>query len=228
MKIIIPTCDNYLKLIQANKWTMDKFGGKNLDVTVLGYKQPEFDMGSWKYISLGVDTGAQSFTSDIWNFFKDFDDEYFIYGSDDVVILDDINVEMIDEFKTIMDENEDVVKIGMTPYQKKNFKGEMFAPNLIQTRQDAEYRLSISYGAWRTSYFKRYFQMGLSPWQWELRDIAKNDGKIILGTVEKHVIDPGHIYLRGGILRPDWYKSENTNKRLSDEDIKKLTPIITL
>ena len=50
MRIIIPTCDKYLKLIEANKYTMDKFGGKDLDVTVLVFKEHTFDMGSWKFI----------------------------------------------------------------------------------------------------------------------------------------------------------------------------------
>lgn len=226
MKIIIPTCDKYLKLIQANKYTMDKFGGKDLDVTVLGFKEPTFDMGSWKFISLGTDTGPQSFTNDIYKFFKDFKDEYFIYGSDDVVVLDEINLDLIDEFKTIMDEDEDVVNIKMTPYCKDYYTGGNYTDNLIKTRQNADYRLSISYGMWRTSYFMKHFELGLSPWQWELRDKAKNDGKIILGTAHTHAMDLGHLYRIGGKLRPTWYISEPTGVQLPKEDIDILKPII--
>ena len=48
--------------------------------------------------------------------------------------MDEMNIDLIDDFKKIMDENEDVVKISMTPYAKRNFKGEIFSDNLIQTR----------------------------------------------------------------------------------------------
>jgi len=227
MRIIIPTCDNYLKLIEANKYTMDKFGGKDLDVTVLGFKEPKFDMGSWKFVSLGADTGPKSYSNDIYKFFKDFKDEYFIYGNDDCVIVDEMNVDLIDEYKNLMDENPDVVKIIMSPAAKRNFKGGWFGNNLVESKQDADYRLSLHYSMWRTSYFMKYFQQGLSPWQWEMRDIAKNDGKIILGTIDKHVMDLGHLYRIGGKLRPTWYISEETGIKLSDEDIKHITPMIT-
>lgn len=226
MKIIIPTCDNYLKLIEAQKYTMDKFGGKDLDVTVLGFKEPQFDMGSWKFVSLGTDTGPQSYSSDIYKFFKDFKDEYFIYGNDDCVIMDEMNVDMIDHFKKIMDENEDVVKICMTPSARNYFKGNWYGDNLVEARQDADYRLSLHYSMWRTSYFMKHLQHGLSPWQWELRDVAKNDGKILLGTLDKHVLDLGHLYRIGGKLRPTWYISEETGITLPKEEIEYLEKII--
>jgi hypothetical protein len=228
MKIIIPTCDRYLKILEGKKYTMDKFGGANLDVTVLGFKEPKFNMGNWKFISLGTDTGPKSFTNDIYEYFKDFNDEYFIYGSDDVVVLDEINLDLFDEFKEIMDKNKDVVNIKMTPYCKNYYNGGKFTDNLIKTRQDADYRLSLSYGMWRTSYFMRYFELGLSPWEWELRDVAKNDGKIILGTLNKHAMDLGHLYRVGGKLRSTWHTSEITGKKLSDSDIEYLTKIIKI
>lgn len=226
MKIIIPTCDKYLKILEAKKYTMDKFGGKDLEVVVLGFKEPKFDMGSWEFISLGKDTGPQSFSSDIYNFFKDFKDDYFIYGNDDSVILSEMNIDLIDEFKKIMDENEEVVKIIMSPAAKRNFTGNKFSENLIESKQSSDFRLSLHYSMWRTSYFMKYFEKGLSPWQWELRDVAKNDGKIILGTTNKHVMDLGHIYRMGGKLRPTWYISEETNLQLSKEDVEYLSKII--
>ena len=117
--------------------------------------------------------------------------------------------------------------MALTPYPNTHFHGEQFDDNLVQARQDAEYRLSLSYGIWRTSYFMRYFQLGLSPWEWELRhDIARNDGKIILGTTHKHVMDVGHLYRIGGNLRPTWYISETTGIQLSKEEIEYLKPMI--
>ena len=226
MRFIIPTCNKYLNFIQAKKYTMDKFGGKDLDVTILGYEVPTFDLGSWDFISLGNDTGPQSYSNDIFNFFKDFKDEYFIYGNDDCVILDEMNIDLIDEFKSIMDNDKDVVKIVMTPAAKRNYTGDKYSDNLIESKQSADFRLSLHYSMWRTSYFMKYFEPNLSPWQWELRDIAKNDGKKILGTINKHVIDLGHIARIGGKIRPTWYISEETGVSLPNEDVEYLKRFI--
>lgn len=228
MKIIIPTCDKYLKVLEAKKYTMDMFGGQNLDVTILGFKEPNFNIGNWKFVSLGEDTGPQSFSDDIYKFFKDFKDEYFIYGNDDTVILDKINIDLIDKFKKIMDNDNNVVKIIMSPAAKRHYNGGIYNgdDNLLICKQSADYRLSLSYSMWRTSYFIKHLQNGLSPWEFELRDVAKNDGKIILGTSNNHVMDLGHIYRVGGKLRPTWYISEETGVSLSDLDIKYLSNII--
>ena len=91
MRMIIPTCDKYINILEAGKYCLDKFGGKDFDVTLLGFVEPEFDIGSWKFQSLGVDRGPTHLTSDLWKFFKDFDDECFILNVDDGVQLDDIN-----------------------------------------------------------------------------------------------------------------------------------------
>jgi len=50
MRIIISTCDKYINVLEAVKYTMDKFGA-DLDVTVLGFKPPDFDMGHWEFFS---------------------------------------------------------------------------------------------------------------------------------------------------------------------------------
>jgi len=230
MKIIIPTCDKYRNILEANKYTMDKFGGSNLDITILGYKKPEFDMGNWKFFCLGNDNGADNFTNDIYNFFKDFKDEYFIYGNDDIVAVDELNIEMINEFKKLMDNDDKVVKICLTSAAPSVYGNDIYKNgndyNFIKLPNNGEYRLSLHYGVWRTSYFMKYFELGISPWEWELRDVAKNDGAIILGTDKKHVLDFGHILRRGGMITETWYKSLYTNKQLNDDDIQYVKKII--
>jgi len=223
MKIIIPTCDKYRNILEANKYTMDKFGGSNLDVIVLGYKKPNFDLKNWKFVSLGVDNGPDYFTNDIWKFFKDFDDEYFIYGNDDVIAVDHLDLELIDELKNIMDDDKNIVKISLTSASIKNHKNFSFFNynkniKLREIPQNAEYRLSLHYGMWRTSYFKKYFKFNINPWQWELRNIAKNDGALQLSTYDRHFLDFGHIYRRGNVVSKDWYKSEYTDKMLNNQD----------
>jgi len=229
----MPTCDKYRNIIEANKYTMDKFGGSDLDVTVLGYRKPEFDMGKWKFISLGVDTGPNGYSNDIWKFFKDFDDEFFIYGGDDCVAVDTLDLNLLEDMEKTIKGNDKITKICVTSAAKKNYGNygyDIFEDRgdfkYIVLAQHAEYRLSLHYGIWRTSYFKKYFQFNINPWQWELRSIAKNDGALILGTVGRHFFDFGHIFRQGGRLTNNWHFSEYTEKQLSMEDINYITNII--
>lgn len=224
MKIIIPTCNAYRNVLEANKYTMDKFNGAALDVIVLGYKKPDFDMGNWKFISLGTDTGAQNFTNDIWKFFENFDEDFFIYGNDDIVVVDYLDLDLLNDMENIIKSDKNVMKICVTSAPTKNYKNPIIYKNngnfkYIQLQPDADYRLSLHYGIWRTSYFKKYFKLGLSPWDWELRDSAKNDGAIILGTSGRYFLDFGHILRRGGRITNNWHFSEYTRKILPQKDI---------
>jgi len=232
MKIIIPTCDKYINVLEIEKYTLDKFGGSDLDVTVLGFKEPNFNMGSWKFVSLGVDTGPQNLSQDLWKFFKDFDDEYFIYGNDDIVAVDKLDLELLDDMENMMKTNSNIMKICITSATKRHYadysifedRGD-FQYRVIP--QNADYRLSLNYGIWRTSYFKKYCKLGAGHWEWETRDVARNDGAILLGTTGRYVLDFGHLYRHGNkSLATNWYMSEYTEKKLSITDINYATNII--
>ena len=231
MKIIIPTCDKYRNILEANKYTMDKFGGSDLDVTVLGYKKPDFDMGSWNFVSLGDDTGAKNFTNDLWKFFEGFDDEFFIYGNDDIIAVDNLDMDLLVDMENTMINNPNVAKICLTSAAIKHYIDYKVFENkkgfeYKEMPQNEDYRLSLHYGMWRTSYFKKYFSLGINPWEFEMRDDAKNDGAILLGTIGRHFLDFGHIFRKDIGLTHNWYMSEYTGNKLSNEDIKYVENII--
>ena len=95
MKIIVSTCDKYMPVVEALKYSIESKCKENLDVTVLGFKEPKFDLGNWKFISLGVDTGPESFSNDIWKFFENFEDEFFFWLNDDAVSIDNIDLDLL-------------------------------------------------------------------------------------------------------------------------------------
>lgn len=224
MRIIIPTCDKYRNILEANKFTMDKFGGADFDVTVLGFKKPDFDMGSWKFISLGEDTGAKNFTNDIKSFFDNFEDEYFIYGNDDCVFTNEINVKFLNEIIETVKEIPNFGRMWLTQTAAAYYGGGSCIKNfgsyhIAEINQFAEYRLSLQYSIWKTSYFKKYLIHNLSPWEWETRGTAKYDNANILLPVHNFVISVGHVMKRGGFLN-NWYNSIYNDGRLNDDDIK--------
>jgi hypothetical protein len=224
MKFIIPTCDKYRGIIEANKYTTDKFGGKDLDVTVLGFKNLNFDIGNWKYVSLGEDTGPLNFSNDLAKFFANFDDEFFVYGNDDVVVVDNIDLDLLRDLEDVMKADSTIGRIAITtasiknfpqcnPYQKRNGYELVEAP-----LQNGDYRLSLHYSIWRTSYFKKYLAPNISPWDWEMRGTSKHDGMKIMKTIGRYVIDFGHIFRVNRGATDNWHFSEYTGKMLNLED----------
>jgi hypothetical protein len=232
MKVIISTCDKYHKALYSLKYTLDKRGGSDLDVVVLGFKQPTFDLGKWNFYSLGVDTGPGNLSNDLWNFFKDFNDDYFLWLNDDIVLVDDLDLDLLREMESMMATNPDISKITVTSATKEHYtdfpvyldKGDYQYREMPQT---SGLRLSLNAALWRTSYFKKYCQQGVGNWAWENRGDAINDGATILGTIGRYVVDFGHIYRYGNnTISHNWYMSEYTDERLDYEDYLHLNEIL--
>jgi len=226
MKFIIPTCDKYCNIIEANKYTTDKFGGKDLDVTVLGFKKPDFDMQNWKFVCLGEDTGPQNFSNDLIKFFNTFDDEFFVYGNDDIVILKQLDLKLLNDLERVMKSDPTIGKIALTTASIKNFpiyneyatRGDY---RLVEAPlQNGDYRLSLHYSLWRTSYFKKYLAPNINPWDWEMRTNSRFDGFKVLKTIGRYVIDFGHIFRVNRGATDNWHFSEYTGAKLNDEDYK--------
>ena len=221
MRVIITTFDGHVNILEANKCMMDKHGGANLDVTVLGFNSPDFDMGHWKFVSMCEYITANNFSNDISPFFQDFNDEYFIMGNDDVVLTTEFNHNFLSEIIDTIKEIPNFGRIWLTSplsYDSKIIK-DFGDYQIGEIKQSSKYRLSLQYSIWKTSYFKKYLIPNLNPWQWELRNDAKNDGASILIPINNFVVSIGHI-MRNGKLLPEWYNSLHVNEKLSDEDRK--------
>lgn len=224
MKFIIPTCDKYRGIIEANKYTTEIFGGTDLDVTVLGFKNLNFDIGKWKYVSLGEDTGPQNFSNDLMKFFLGFNDEFFVYGNDDIVVVDKIDLDLLNDLEIVMKEDSTIGRIAITTASIKNFPKHNYyrrrnGYDLVEAPlQDGDYRLSLHYSIWRTSYFKKYLVPNITPWEWEMRSSSKNDGMKVLKTIGRYVIDFGHIFRVNRGATDNWHYSEYTGKMLNLED----------
>lgn len=229
MRIIIPTCDKYRNILEANKYSLDKSNGTNLDVTILGYKNPEFDMCNWKFVSLGNDTGAQNFTNDLIPYFQDFNDEYFIYGNDDCIFTNRFNNEFLFEIIETIKSIPNFGRMWLTQTPSRFYGGsniiKVFNNYCIaEINQSANYRLSLQYSIWKTSYFKKYLIPNISPWQWEMRDTAKNDGTAILLPINSFVVSVGHVMKKGKLLS-GWNKSIYDDGQLGDEDTEVINQI---
>lgn len=229
MRIIIPTCDRYRNLLEANKKTLEWKGGADLDVTVIGYKKPDFDLGNWKFVSLGTDRGPWFYSDDMGTFFETFEDEYFIYMNDDVVHISQIEFNYLDDLLSFAKTTPNFGRIWLTyGYPHDYGQGivvKTFGDNYIKEIQQTEmYRLSLQCSLWKTSYFKRYIRPGLRPWDWETRNDAINDGAGIFLSVNKYVFNLGHIMRQGNFIE-NWYKSFNRDEMLNSQEIAEIIKI---
>lgn len=232
MKVVVSTCDKYCNVVEALKYTLDKHGGKDWDVTVLGFKKPNFNLGNWSFFSLGVDTGPHNLSNDLWKFFESFNDEFFIWLNDDIVIVDDIDHELLEHMKNKMESNPQIGRICITSATKEHYVNFPTYENnhsfqYKEVPQNYEYRLSLNASLWRTSYFKKYCQQGIGNWVWETRRDAIDDGVTILGSIGRYVLDFGHLFRNGNLtMSNNWWLSEYTGKSLKEEDLELVSSII--
>lgn len=118
IKIYIPVCDKYLNCLPILKYTMEKYWDKNLDVTVLGYTKPQFDLG-WNFFQLGDNIGSEyfnppGFSHEVYKFFSKIDDKFFIYLDPDGPIIRNINKELLEILHNCMIEDDKVCRVELT------------------------------------------------------------------------------------------------------------------
>ena len=170
IKIFIPTCDKYMHCIPIIKYTIDKYWSTDLDITVLGYSQPDFDLGNWKFDSLGIDQGSEYFCTQLSDYFSKITDDHFIYLNEDWPIIRPINIELLDIFIDYLKVDKDICKIGLTrDIQNKWVWGKKGEPGhvsykeegrykLIQLKEDARIRNGLAAAIWNRKYFLQSFK----------------------------------------------------------------------
>lgn len=202
LKAYIPTCDKFIYLIEANIISLERYFPSEIQITILGYSEPSFKLpNNVKFISLGKDRGPRLWSTDLSDYFKSIDDEFFIYLNDDGVLVQKVEIEELKKIYNKLDSK--VGRISLThdlfsrPYNHLN---NMF----IESSQNADYRCSTQYSIWNRKYLLKYLEPGLTPWQFEINQSkkAKNDGYKILG-LKNPIFHFLHLYQRGD-YRKDW------------------------
>lgn len=236
LKVIIPTCDRYIHILEGLSYTLDKFWDKENEFIILGYESPKFKLKeNWSFVSLGKDTGPSNWSNDLLKFFNSFTEEYFIFMADDVLMTRKADLEKAEMAYNYMLKEKNVKKcflqgslsnnpgmfnVRLTPIEELN---RIF----YDLNQDCEYRSSLQIAIWSTKYFLQCLKPNLDPWQFELQHI-KNDGVRILTTKENHPVMFSHLYRYGFQLQSDWYVSVFEDTKLSDEDIMYISKLLNL
>lgn len=237
LKVVVPTCDRYIHLVEGLMYTVNKFWACKNTFLILGYNPPKFKLlPNWKFISLGLDTGPQNWSNDLLKFFDDFEDEYFINMIDDTLMTRPANMDMVDAAYRYMLLNKDVKKCflhGSLSSGDRSLLGDIeLKPvkdleGFWDVNQTANYRTSIQSAIWSRDYFLWLLKPGLNPWQFESQH-TMNDGARILTTIVNHPTMYSHLYRVGNQLILNWYASVFEDTTLPEEDIIYLAELLNL
>lgn len=233
MRIFIPTSNTHIKYIEVLKYSIDKYWSKDLDVTILGYEPPKFDIGNFKFHSMGVQRGKQFYSSDLYDFYSQIDDKFYIQLTDDNFIIKNVNKELLNIF--IDNLSDTVGRVGLTADisartcvddGSKGYDNFRYVDNyqIINLKQNANYRTSTQISIWNREFALKYLEPNLTPWQFELEQSEKsiNDGYDILGSLNEFVFYFAHLSSGGrdenNATDNNWFREAYTNEYMLEED----------
>lgn len=237
MKIIIPTCNQYLFLIENLIFNFQKYWPDHYDVLILGYKNPKFELpDKWNFISLGEQVGPKEWSNDLIKFFEKFEDEYFINFIDDTLLTKKVKSEQIFNLIDLIKSNKNISKIFLhgsltvpshiglgCRYENTNY-GE----DIVKITNDSNYRTSTQSSILKTSFFKTCLKPNMTPWEFELQS-EKYENDTILSIKNNYPMMIAHLFrnINGvTVFEKNWPNGVFDNSRLDEEDLKKIEEII--
>jgi len=203
MKIIVTTCNKYLRFLRGFVYMFNKYWSPNANVTVLGYSAPSFDLpDNFEFISLGEQKKyGEDWSSALIPFFKQLPDEYFILLLDDYYILN-VNKLLLYEAEKYMIKGIEKVfltNLGRGPSSGVFEKEKDTHFNIL--KQGFSWRLSLQPNFVRTDYFLKYLNPKKTIWQHETNfKLSLNDGAQIL-TPKQNIVYYSNFLKMGKVSR---------------------------
>jgi hypothetical protein len=220
MKVYISTSDKYDHLLRPFAFLFNRFWSKDQEVVVLGYRDLDFSLpDNFSFVSMGVSRNdPHEWSTGLREYFSSIDDEWFIYATEDMFLVEPVNLESLNYLAQYM-ERPEVGRISLTNDGMKKHHS-ILQDNLIQLEQNADYRLSCIYSAWNREYMLRYLQPEMSPWEFEVKgtEQAKNDGYSILGMNDNFPIYLSLAIRRGNFDSLD-FRVDNEYHRSLDRSV---------
>lgn len=227
-KVYLATCDRYIHLVERWQYLFNKFWGDGeQEVVVLGYKEPKFTLDSnVRFVSLGAeDRGPKMWATDLGNFFRKIEDEYFYFWLEDQILIDYSNLSLLRRSIEDCMADESFGRFGLSAgiSRRKHCAVKQYDDfSLIRLEQTADYRIAVQPSLWSRSYFLKYLEDGYSPWDFEVKGSrrAKGDGFNIYSTGDKFVIDHVQSVVRGDLTSINLgTMSHKMRKELNDQSL---------
>jgi hypothetical protein len=230
----IPTCDANIFVIKYFQYFFNKYWDKNLQVKILGFSPPEFELEeNFEFISLGEKqiNGAKGWSNYLIPYFRNLESDYFIFGIDDFMVARPVDLEVFEAAKMLMNK-----KIGRIDLQPLQFARErkLFSPykeisgvKFFKMKQKHRfgtnlYRNAGAFSIWNREWFLRNIRPNWSPWDWEVlgSKISENDGYEVIGSYDRFAIKKSEL------LSNQWEGKINT-LGLRDIDISNMKNLVS-
>ena len=221
MKVYISTSDKYTALIEPFAFLFNKFWSSDQQVVILGYTKPECKLPeNFEFISMGVSRNdPKEWSTDLRKYFQSIDDEWFVYGTEDMFLVWPVDFDSLNKLKTYMKPGVGRISITNDACRKDC---TVLEDNVIELTQTADYRISCIYSIWNREYMLKYLQPEMTPWEFEIDGsiATNNDGYKILGLNDSFPIQLSLAIRRGDFSNLD-FRFDNEYHRSLDQSVIK-------
>lgn len=232
MKVYVATSDKYIHLIEIYQFLFNKFWGRNYEVVVLGYKQPEFKLDdNFTFYSFGTSRNtANEWGTNLKKYVENsIDDPFFIFMLEDMFPASHVDFNLLNIIVKSL--NDGIGRFNITNnhdkcrYLDTMEVGRLDKYILLECTANSNYRISTMPSIWNRNYFLKYLKDGMSPWDFEVdgSNKSKGDGYKILGIKDVYALD-NTLSVRNGNLNTDLDFSicDNPNKFISKDVIDEM------
>ena len=191
VRVFVTTCDRYLKYIRPFAYLFNLYWSSLQDVTVLGYKEPDFPLPpNFTFHSLGEDGGQEKWSDGVILALRRVEDELLVLLLEDYWLTRKADNAGVSTLADYVYEHPDVLRLDLTT--DRLYAGNMFdiEPyghyDIIETPPGTPYQMSLQAGIWRRTKLLELLQPGKSPWQVELEN-SPPERMRVLGTRQNPV-----------------------------------------
>lgn len=210
------------------------------ELRILGYDLPDYELpANCSFISMGEQGPVDEWSTDLRNYFLQSKDDYFIYGTEDVFMYKNPQIDFINYLIGLAQSDENVGRINLidstedddctlpnsshydVSLRKKFTANECDWGNweLYEQTTDSDYSLTTQLSIWNRKFLLKYLTNGLSPWDFERSSFkTKNDSQYKVLMVDTNF----PINKKEGYSLGTWTNQEYWS-HLLDDDIKKQT-----
>lgn len=190
-------------------------------VVVLGYEEPHIKSDFVEFISLGKDEGPNIVCKTLFDFFKNVDEEYFIFEVDDKPIFKRIECKNLELILSYLKNNETIGRFGLTldnTYRRYEVVEKVDDLVFFKNLEGERHKISATNSIWKRDYFLKYLNRFNNLWEWEVDSyhVSMNDGYECYGCLPA-ITDFVHLFKKGNLLE-NWNQSPHTNNKLDTED----------
>lgn len=202
MKVLVATCDKTSHILTAFEYLMDKYCPELDDIHILGYGVFPKLGDKYKCVSLHKEQHSiNEWCERLHKYIAGLDDEYVIFGLEDLLPVRPINYDTFDLGFELMKMYNHIGRFELGTGHCWHFNSNQNIENtpFYIYGNKSLYRISTQWAIWRREYLLEYLRKGWSAWDFEVQGstIAVEDGRDVICGYKDHAWHWVHSALSG-------------------------------